>query len=792
MLVLRQLRQQYLNHRSDSTYLRGLRIDTQPEHSALYAQWLQHLLSLTRRRTVTHDQLQHIADYHSLHPNTGLPHNSPWTDSNGLQHLSLWTDTATMHCIEFDFLLTHWSPAVPGDDEGYCFIKYTNYLNRQPPGSNEASIAQLQRVIEVDNNFSFGSSHYFLWPEGYSSRRLQVLEDLLNRLSAKIQAYLQPITTNTIQMTALHQICNNSIVIIHEPPSLSSTVPTITLSSQDVSDNNNRIPFSKVSQQALPTVEASKPSRTVIDLTDEPPQPSSLPVSGKNINVNLLQQSQLLTNQHPHTISHQHAAEQSISVTAPECLLPTAYTSPNSTSLTLINNRKRQLAPPQRHVMNSHSQTIPLFSASLNELIVSTKAKSKKRPISATMLHTPVSTSNPCSLTTFASANITTDSVISHQHTNRLLPDVSDELLSQPSLAHSSASTVEFFPSPSVINQHRHLLHFLEVCQSSFGAGNSVRTTCTRKKNDIIGLYSGPIVSAHLKSTNDDTYLMSFRFGKTTVCIDGTPPTHPPFTDFTICSLANEYIWDHSFTNAAVQSDGRIRAIQTIPKGHEIFIEYGNEYNWNCYFIAALIPNFCVQLQRAAVYLHATAAQHSIDVITTLVTSWKTSALFKQALASINPLHRLLSSVIAGRLPMGDTHDKQPLYSTYPSFLSWLERLLTCKLFYAHVAFRFALNPQSSNTLHLLQIANVNKSQKKRIVTLTYPDICGMPVRPQLVYNDLKETYEDVVAVLASDTGGWSSTLPIGCLGITSPTLSHTRLHQPLLHPSLSYSQRSH
>ena len=106
---------------------------------------------------------------------------------------------------------------------------------------------------------------------------------------------------------------------------------------------------------------------------------------------------------------------------------------------------------------------------------------------------------------------------------------------------------------------------------------------------------------------------MRITINNSKIIVDGTPPSDNVHNDFRICSLANEYIWNAAENNIEVQPNGAIIANQRITKGGELFLNYGNCYNWTQYFVSVLVPNFNTCLSQAADYLHIPQADIQSD-----------------------------------------------------------------------------------------------------------------------------------------------------------------------------------
>ena len=159
-----------------------------------------------------------------------------------------------MHNIEFDFQLTHWSPVHVNQQEGYCSIKYTNYLNRLPPGAHELAYSQIKRVIETDNNFTFAHNHYFLWPQGNIRNKLNTLEYLINNIVEQTLLYLCSIDSVATQIRAAYEVSHSSNINLTQAHLQTNHTIDTYLSRQTNGNTDNT--------QRLPTTESTTDANT--------------------------------------------------------------------------------------------------------------------------------------------------------------------------------------------------------------------------------------------------------------------------------------------------------------------------------------------------------------------------------------------------------------------------------------------------------------------------------------------------------------------------------------------------
>lgn len=298
--------------------------------------------------------------------------------------------------------------------------------------------------------------------------------------------------------------------------------------------------------------------------------------------------------------------------------------------------------------------------------------------------------------------------VNSTQDTNSV-PNKDDNFLDSLNGSTPNFNFGDLYPLESIRKQFSHLHKLTKKGTSTIGAGNSLFANTTLKKKQLIGIYGG----VYRNNNYHSAYWMQLTVEGKSYSIDGHPNN---INEYSRYGLINEFIWDSSMNNVVVDKVGKLTMTKDIKKDSELFLHYGDDYDWSDYIITTLIPNLIDSLHKATDILHAHQHLPTVENICNTLNSWTSAAHLIQATQSTDALHKLLVNVLKGNLSINTRHMIQP-HANADSSMIWIEQLLTCEIFYLTVAFRHALHPHEKADLNKLNtsIADTSKYGRERI-----------------------------------------------------------------------------
>jgi hypothetical protein len=136
------------------------------------------------------------------------------------------------------------------------------------------------------------------------------------------------------------------------------------------------------------------------------------------------------------------------------------------------------------------------------------------------------------------------------------------------------------FPSPALM--HAFDTKHLEVKPSRIIEGGlGLFTKVSINKGDPIIIYGGQITDP--TGTYSIPYGLQIGFPSNHFCVDANPKLpllQKHTTKLTLAGRMNEYIWDKNKNNVHGLSNGLMVASNNIQANSELFLDYGEEYDW--------------------------------------------------------------------------------------------------------------------------------------------------------------------------------------------------------------------
>ena len=221
------------------------------------------------------------------------------------------------------------------------------------------------------------------------------------------------------------------------------------------------------------------------------------------------------------------------------------------------------------------------------------------------------------------------------------------------------------------------------ICDELGLYANTPSSTPPIRPGEIVGIYAGP------RTTTRNSYTMhitnDFEIGD-------NPDPNDEWTKF---GYINEFIWDRNKCNCVIDEFGIIRASTPIKHNEELFISYGQEYQWD---------------HLKSQYHHSLL--DALVKMSTILPSAPNESLLRETYTSAlqNVFHtgfqKLLIDFFA--YESKDPRSSFPIHDSLPHYdngdiLEWIEIVLRCRWFYEQQCFRKHQDPNQ-------QLRNIQSS----------------------------------------------------------------------------------